>query len=144
MEKKRRKQITEKALQNGLTDKELKFCELFANNFQLRGNGVRCYGEAFKLNLANPKNYNTAKANSHKLLTQPEILKYIRSIFEAHDLSEESILGELAFVIKQNSDFPSKVQASKLVLQIMGKLKPLPATAVQFNITMQNTEGENL
>ena len=137
---KRRKQVQEKAVQHGLTDRELNFCDLYTNNNELRGNGVRAYGEAFGLNLAKPQDYNTAKVNASKLLTKIEVLQYIRSIFESNDLSEEAIMNELCFVIKQNTDFSAKVQACKLVFQVNGKLREAAQpTAVQFKINLQGS-----
>jgi hypothetical protein len=142
----RKKQISLKAISAGLSDKELAFCELYANSSTHRGNGVQCYAEAFGLNLANPGSYNSARVNASKLLTNVDVLKYIQSIFENDGLSEAAVLGELAFCVKQNADFGSKVAAIKLCLEVAGKLRKHDEPQLKFQINVipagQNRQAE--
>lgn len=95
-----------------LTDEQVKFCEYYAIG-SYRGHGVECYIEAYDVDTTQPGYYNSAKASASRLLTNVNILSYIRDLFEDKDLNDTVVDNELAFVIKQNADFGSKVAAIK-------------------------------
>jgi putative salt-induced outer membrane protein YdiY len=95
-----------------LNDEQIKFCELYALSLE-RGHGVNCYANAYGIDLTEKGGYATAKVNASKLLTNTNILEYIRELFEDKDLNDIVVDNELAFVIKQNADFGSKVAAIK-------------------------------
>lgn len=128
------KSRNEAARELGLTVREQKFCELYVNNNELRGNGVRCYAEAFNVDLE--KKYGTANTNASRLLAQSHILKFMNLIFEQAGLNDGSVDNELLFAIRQNSDFPSKVAAIKLYNELKGRIKKAKDfdTNIQFNI----------
>lgn len=97
---------------HNLNDEQAHFCRLYANG-ENRGNGVQCYAIAYKIDLTQIGSYNSARSNASKLLTQDNILSYIRDLFEDRDLNDTVVDNELAYVIKQNADFGSKVSAIK-------------------------------
>lgn len=133
------KVLDEKAIEFGITEKEKKFCELYANNNELRGNGVRCYAEAYGMNLAEPGKYNAAKVNACRLLAKMNILNYLQSIIEHEGLNDALVDNELLFCIRQNADFGSKVAAIKVYNEIKGRIKrATDLTALQFNINIEN------
>lgn len=105
----------------GLNERQDKFCKLYAYSSN-RGNGVQCYAEAYELDLDTKEGYNTARSNSSRLLTNADILSYIRSLYEQRDLNDTVVDNELAFVISQNADFGSKVAAIKEYNQLKGRI----------------------
>lgn len=104
-----------------LNEKQYKFCHLYAYGHN-RGNGVLCYAEAYGRDLNEPGAYNNCKVQASKHLTNPNILSYIRELYETADLSDIVVDNELAFVIKQNADFGSKVAAIKEYNQLKGRI----------------------
>lgn len=115
--------MTEKLENNpyGLNDEQTRFCQLYAIG-ETRGHGVRCYAEAYGFDLSEQGAYNTCKTNSCRLLTDANILSYIRDLFEDKDLNDTVVDNELAFVIKQNADFGSKVAAIKEYNQLKARI----------------------
>lgn len=106
---------------HGLSDEQREFCELYAVG-AMRGHGVNCYSVAYKVDLTQPGAYNSCKANASRLLTKDNILSYIRELFEDKDLNDTVVDNELAFVIKQNADFGSKVAAIKEYNQLKSRI----------------------
>lgn len=100
---------------------QVKFCHLYAYS-EKRGNGVLCYAEAYDIDLNEPGAYNSARAAASRLLTNGSILSYIRYLYESSDLSDDVVDNELAFVIKQNADFGSKVAAIKEYNQLKQRI----------------------
>jgi hypothetical protein len=97
---------------SNLNDQQILFCELYAYS-QNRGNGVQCYAEAYNLALAEKGGYASARTGAWRLLTNVDILAYIRNLYETHDLNDTIVDNELAFIIKQNADFGSKLGGIK-------------------------------
>lgn len=95
-----------------LTNEQVAFCQLYATG-EIRGHGVQCYASAYGYDLSEQGSYNTCKNNASRLLANDNILSYIRDLFEDKDLNDTVVDNELAFVIKQNADFGSKVAAIK-------------------------------
>lgn len=104
-----------------LTEKQLIFCQLYAMS-EMRGNGVMCYARAYGIDLSEKGGYNTAKVGASQALTKHNILDYIRSLYEENDLNDTVVDNELAFVIKQNADFGSKVAAIKEYNQLKQRI----------------------
>jgi len=118
-----------------LNDEQIKFCKEYAYG-DMRGNGVQCYALAYDIDLSEPGAYAGARASVSQLLTKPNILIYIRSIYECHDLNDTIVDNELAFLIKQNADFGSK----------LGGIKEYNAlkTRIKNKIALQDKDGKEL
>lgn len=122
-----------------LNEKQELFCQLYASDRDFFGNGVLTYAEAYDLDIAIPKNYNTAKTNAWRLLTNADILKRIDEILELGPLNDTYVDRQLAKVIAQDADFGAKVSAireyNKLKTRITEKIdhttkgEKLPAPA---------------
>lgn len=115
---------------HGLTDEQVKFCQLYAIGHN-RGHGLQCYADAYGYDLEEKGAYNTCKANASRLLTKDNILLYIRELFEDKDLNDTVVDNELAFVIKQNADFGSKVAAIKEYNQLKARI----TKKIDMNVT---------
>lgn len=87
------------------------FCKLYASDKEFFGNGVISYAEAYGLDLKEKGNYNTARANASRLLTNASILKRINELLEVDSLNDAFVDKQLAFVIAQNVDLSSKTAA---------------------------------
>lgn len=95
-----------------LNDQQIKFCELYSYGVN-RGNGVQCYAEAYGTDLTVNGGYASARTGAWRLLTNIDILAYIRNLYETVDLNDTIVDNELAFLIKQNADFGSKLGGIK-------------------------------
>ena len=96
-----------------LEDKELNeqqelFCEFYAQDEELFANGVKCYMKAYP-----GSDYNTAKVNASKLLTNTNILARINELLEVGPLNDVFVDKQLAMLITQNVDWSVKMQAMK-------------------------------
>lgn len=103
------------------------FCTLYAAPGEYFGNGTQAYIEAYHVDLTKKGAYAAARAGAYENLTKPHILKKIRDLLELGPLNEETVDRELAFVIFQSADIPSKVAAireyNKLKARITDKLE---------------------
>lgn len=89
---------------NQLTNKERAFCEYYCN---LGCTAVEAIYEAgFK-----PKDRKTAYSMGSEYLRKPKILAYINQIFKNFQFSDEEIMHEHWYLIKQHRDLPSKARA---------------------------------
>jgi hypothetical protein len=126
----------------GINDKQKRFCDIYANDNELRGNGIQAYAKAFNMNLAKPGTYNAAKANASILLQKDNILKYINHIFESTGLNDAAVDGELLFAIRQNTDFGSKVAAIKVYNDLRNRIeKNQQKNQVNFQINIAPSQN---
>ena len=93
-----------------LNEKQKLFCKYFVSK-EFYANGVESYAAAYGLDLSNPKNYNTAKVNASKLLTNTNIASYITDQLDAAGLNNNFVDKQLLFVIAQHSDLHAKMKA---------------------------------
>lgn len=102
--------MAKKKENNELNEKQLLFCKLFVSK-DFFGSGVEAYAEAYGLDLTQQKDYNTAKVNASRLLTNANILLRINEELEDAGLNDNFVDKQLLFAITQNADFSSKVKA---------------------------------
>lgn len=110
----------------GLNDKQELFCQIYTTDKDFFGNGTATYAEAYGLDLSNPKDYNTARANGSRLLMNANILKRIDELLELGTLNDTFVDRQLAKLISQDADFGAKVSAireyNKLRARIVEKI----------------------
>lgn len=108
------------AMENMLSPQEEYFCELWASDRELFGNGTQSYIEAFEVKIVkkpdpdsddNEMTYDQVKWAAHKLLTKANLLKRINEIFESRGLNDEFVDKQLEVVITQNAEFSPKIKA---------------------------------
>lgn len=111
-------------LEDKLNEKQKAFCKYFVSK-EFFGSGVEAYAEAYDLDLENQKEYNTAKSNAYRLLTNADILSRINEELEDAGLNDNFVDKQLLFAITQNADLSSKVKAiseyNKLKQRILNK-----------------------
>lgn len=96
------------------------FCQLYARSREFFGNAVQSYCAAYGID-ANDKNANHgARSSAYRLLTNADILKRVDQLLG--DLTEEQVDQELAFVIRQNYELPSKVAAIREWNKVKGRI----------------------
>jgi phage terminase small subunit len=97
-------------METGLNEKQELFCKYFVSK-DFYANGVESYAAAYGLDLSNPKNYNTAKVNASKLLTNTNISSYITQMLDDAGLNDNFVDKQLLFVISQHADLNAKMKA---------------------------------
>jgi phage terminase small subunit len=97
-------------MEKELNEKQELFCKYFVSK-DFYANGVESYAAAYGLDLSNPKNYNTAKVNASKLLTNTNISSYITQMLDDAGLNDNFVDKQLLFVISQHADLNAKMKA---------------------------------
>lgn len=100
-----------------LTEKEKKFCEIYsqfgvsgAEAVQQAGYGVTTRNTA----------YNIASEN----LTKPKILAYINTLYKEYKFTDEEVMREHRYLIKQHHDLSSKARAIDMYYKKNGAYSP--------------------
>jgi len=86
-----------------LTIKQQQFCKHYIEN---KGNATKAYMKAF-----GTKNYNTAKVESSKILTKPNITRKIKEIMEENGFNDVFVDLELYKMIVQDKNPMAKLKA---------------------------------
>lgn len=122
-------------LEFNLNERQKKFCRNFVTK-EFYGNGQESYIDAYNVDTSKPGAYNTAKACASRLLTDPDILKYIDHLLDEAGLNDQYVDKQLLLLITQNADFGSKARAiseyNKLRKRITEKIEH--SGGVDFNI----------
>jgi len=108
-----------------LNQKQEMFCKYYVSK-EFFGSGVEAYSQAYNIDLNNPREYNTAKVNASKLLTNTNILVRINELLDEAGLNDSFVDKQLLIAITQNADLNSKVKAiseyNKLKQRIVTKI----------------------
>jgi hypothetical protein len=95
-----------------LTPRQEEFCRLFTSeNPEYFGIGVRAYSKAYGLKLQDKSQYDTAKANACRLLTNAYICSRIQELLDARGLTEEVADSQLLLCLMQCDDMRLKLRA---------------------------------
>jgi phage terminase small subunit len=123
-----------------LNEKQKLFCKYYVSK-DFFANGVESYAEAYGLDLGNTKDYNTAKVNASKLLTNTNITTYIRELLDLSGLNDDFVDRELLFVIIQNSDLGSKVKAISEYNKLRQRITDKSKSETTSEITVKYVDG---
>jgi len=102
------KQIEEE-VRPKLNEKQELFCQLYATSHEYFGNGKLSYMLAYGMNIDDKAQHNSAAASASKLLTNLNVASRVAELLGA--ITEEIVDAELAYVIRQREELPSKVAA---------------------------------
>lgn len=126
-----------------LTEKQKKFCELYATHKEFFANGAQSYIEAYGLDINKKGTYNVAAVGAYDNLIKPNILTYINHLLELRGLNDTFVDKQLELLITQNADFPSKISAireyNKLKSRIIKKVDVTQKGKVKIR---KNRKGE--
>lgn len=100
-----------------LNPKEIKFCEYYASQ-EFFCSGVKSYQKAYP-----DASYDTAKNEASVFLTKPYILEYIDSLLEEMGLNDQRADKELAKMMIQDEDKPSKMKALDMYYKISARME---------------------
>jgi len=92
---------------DNLTLKQELFCELYTTDKQCFGNATIAYRTAYGMTQSQ---YRSAQVSAHHLLRESKIKAYINKLLDS-SFNEKTTDLQLALVIMQNKDLPSKVAA---------------------------------
>lgn len=101
------KKVIKETIGKLLNDKQKLFCVLYVSDKYCFGNATKSYTEAYDLS---KEQYDTARQNGYRLLTNAYIRKYIDKMLD-DQLEEVAVDRELAKLVKQDKDLRSKVAA---------------------------------
>lgn len=93
-----------------LSPKRELFCQLYASDFDMFGNGTQAYAKAYSIDLSKKGAYKTASVNAARLLVNASILERIDQLLDAF-LNDAIVDKQLAFLVLQNADFSAKLGA---------------------------------
>ena len=117
------KELTEKK-ESELNPKQELFCQLYATSREHFANGGLAYATAYGIDITDKKAYDGARTSASILLTNLKILERVDQLLG--DLTDEIVDQELAYVIRQRDELPSKVAAireyNKLKSRIIEKI----------------------
>jgi hypothetical protein len=124
-----------------LSPKQELFCQLFASDREFFGNGTQSYIEAYDVDLSKKGAYQVARAGAYENLTKPHLLARINELIEFSGLNDVAVDKQLAVVIAQNADYPSKVAA----MREYNKLKQrITDKSEQINIVDVTSNGQTI
>lgn len=126
-----------------LSARQEAFCQLYASDQEVFGNGTQAYIRAYGLDPDNPKDRANARTSAYENLTKPYILERINEIFEGRGLNDAFVDKQLEKLITQDADFSTKMKAiaeyNKLKARITEKKditsggeKIVPTALVEF------------
>ena len=106
--------------------KQEKFCQIFATDKEMFGNGAQSYLEVY--GYKNDKNgkritYETAMANSSRLLSKAKIIKRIKELLESGGFNDENVDKQHLFLINQYADKKVKLGAISEYNKVKGRIK---------------------
>lgn len=144
------KEQTTGEIKNELNFEQERFCQIYAGGGEFCGNGVWSYIIAYNkdvpliahsyLNDAQKKEYNEAKADASRLITNDNIIKRCNELFDAL-IKDEIVDRELIRVITQNEELSAKVSAIKEYNAVRKRVEA-PKTIINIGKTLDELEKE--
>lgn len=100
-----------------LNQNEMNFCKYYVTQ-EFFCNGTQAYKKAYP-----DASYDTAKVEASKFLTNPNVLNYIDSLLENMGLNDQRADKELAKMLIQDEDKPSKMKALDMYYKITARVE---------------------
>lgn len=92
-----------------LNPKQELFCQLYAKNREFFGNATKAYAVAYGIDTEDKDKYRSAKSAAFTLLTNIDIVNRCKELLSV--LTNEEVDQELAYIVRQNYELPSKIAA---------------------------------
>ena len=133
--KKKQKEIKKspKAELTKLTKSQEVFCLLYMGEFL--GNGTTAYSVAYNISIRSKADYNKCSSAASRLLTNVKVIEYLSELKKLIQVSEEEVVNQLDFLIRQDNDFRAKLGAIRLRRDIEGRTSNVNLT--QNNIFIE-------
>jgi len=117
-----------------LTPKQELFCLLYIT---YRGNGVRAYSEAYNMPIIDKRSYSSCASAASQNLKKLYIIDKLSELKKKMVVTEEDVIAEHDFLIKQDVDYKAKIAAIRLRRDLEGRTKDSGDTYSQYNIFVQ-------
>lgn len=135
--------------ENGLTEKQELFCQLYATDREFFGNGTQAYIEAYDVDVSTPGGYRVAQASASRLLSNVIILKRIDEIMEYAVLNDSYVDKKMAFWIMQESNPMASIAAIKEYNKVKKRtvdaaMNPLALIQNNYNVSIKDDRGREL
>ncbi len=115
------------SIEEKLSIRQEKFCELYTTDTEFFGNWAQSYLEVYDIDRSKPNWYKTACVNASKLLSNAKVYTRINDLLESQGLNNEFADKQLLFLMSQQVDFTNKLWAvrefNKLKKRIDNKME---------------------
>ncbi len=136
-------------LDDGLTDKQEEFCQLFATDREFFGNATQAYMEAYEIS---GSAYQSAMTAASRLLTNVKILSRISELLADMPkvaLTNEFVDTQLAFWVMQKAHPMASIQAIREYNRLTKRIDDkgaIPANLTQnvFNVSITDERGKQI
>lgn len=105
--------IEEEEIQETLTLRQEKFCQLYALDTRFMGNWVSTYLEVYDVDTTKKWWYKTACAAASRLLSNVKVYTRINDLLEEQWLNDQFVDKQLLFVLSQQASLWAKLDAIK-------------------------------
>jgi hypothetical protein len=132
-----------------LTREQELFCQYYVTQ-EFFANGLKSYAEAYGMDTSDPTSYRSAKESASRLLRNVDICQRINELLDMQGLSDQFVDKQMAFLITQNDDFSTKLQAMKMYNDMHNRIKSrLEVTgkdggAIQVNYQLEKLDQSQL
>lgn len=117
-----------------LTPKQSLFAELYVSK-EFFGNGVQTYIEVYNPDQSKPNWYNTARATSSEILTNPNVCARINELLESEGLNDEFVDKQLLFLITQHDDKVAKLNALREYNKLKARITDKSEQTIVADVT---------
>ncbi len=104
--------------------KREKFCQLYAGDREFFGNGVQSYLEAYNIDMTKKGQYDVARVQAYRLLTNVSILERIDEILDFSGFTNAHADKQLMLVMTQNANLSAKIKGLGEYNKLRGRHKP--------------------
>ena len=125
-----------------LTIRQEVFCQKYISE-EFFANGVRSYGEAYGIDITNPKQYNVAKSGAHDHLTNPYILKRIAELLDLAGLNDGFVDQRLTFLMTQNAELAVAMSAIKEYNKLKKRIDNTLTVKGNLSIDVKFNKGDD-
>ena len=133
-------EIREEPIQEELTIRQKRFCQLYATDIDFMGNGAQAYLEVYDVDTSQPGWYKTACACASRLLSNAKVYNYINDLLESNGLNDQFVDKQLLYLIQQHDDKWNKLGAIKEY----NKLKQRITDKIQWEMTLITPTAINI
>lgn len=105
--------VESEPVEQELSLRQKRFCELYATDVEFLGNWVQSYLEVYDIDTTKKWWYKTACAASSRLLTNVKVYDYINKLLEECWLNDQFMDKQLLFMASQQADLWTKLWAVK-------------------------------
>lgn len=113
----------------GLSAEEIRFCELYYDEFA--GDGMSTVADVYNFNLAVRRQAAQARAVANRLLGNPDILLLINAQLSAKALNDTHVDSVLAGLISQKQDLKVAVTGVKIYNEVTNRQKRMEEAAAK-------------